>query len=64
MTKNDSTDRKKTSYTGLGIVFGASFGFIIALLFFDGNLGVGIAIGAAIGLVIGAILDAQRKDEQ
>jgi uncharacterized membrane protein len=54
---------KKTSYTGLGLAFGASFGIILGLLLFPDNFALGIPIGVAIGLAIGAGIDAQRAKD-
>ena len=65
MTEKEKKTGKKTSYTGLGIAFGASFGFIIGLLLFEENIAVGIGIGVSFGLIIGAIMDAREvKDEE
>jgi uncharacterized membrane protein len=62
MNKNNDTNNQETSYTGLGVVWGASLGFIFGLLLFEDNFAVGIGIGLAIGIVIGSILDSRRAN--
>jgi uncharacterized membrane protein len=60
---NQGRKERSTSYTGLGVALGASLGFIISILFLDGNVGFGIGIGAAVGIVIGSIIDTQKADD-
>jgi uncharacterized membrane protein len=61
--KKDQQQKRKTSYTGIGIALGAPLGLIFGLLLFDNN-GLGIVLGAALGVVIGAIADVQTKNTQ
>lgn len=63
--KTDHTNHEKSkySYAGLGIVFGASLGFIFALLFSKENIAVGIGIGVALGLIVGASIDNRGEKE-
>ncbi len=52
--------KQKTSYVGLGIIFGVPFGFLLGLLLFPDNPAAGIGIGISLGIIIGAIMDAQK----
>jgi uncharacterized membrane protein len=54
----------KPTYALLGIVWGASFGFIFGLLFFKDYFPVFIGIEGAAGLIIGTRLDSREKDRQ
>ncbi len=53
--------KKKTSYTGIGLVFGVALGAALGLIVFD-NMTLYAGFGAGFGLVIGAIADAWKKD--
>lgn len=46
---------------GLGLVFGAGLGIIVALLFFENALVYGIVGGAVLGLLAGVVLDNNKK---
>jgi uncharacterized membrane protein len=50
---------KKTSVTGLGLVFGAAIGAGLGIIF--ANLAIGAGIGAGLGLIIGSIIDAYKN---
>ncbi|HSK21876.1 MAG TPA: hypothetical protein VK906_01805 [Egicoccus sp.] len=45
--------------TGLGIVFGAGVGMLLALTVFEAEVWMGLLSGAALGLLVGAVWDAQ-----
>lgn len=46
---------------GLGLVFGAALGILVALLFFEDALVYGIVGGAALGLLAGVVLNNNKK---
>ena len=58
--KLEQENKRRNSYTGLGIPLGAAFGFIVGLLLFD-NLALGFGIGFAMGLVFDSAMDTQKK---
>jgi uncharacterized membrane protein len=48
-------ERQQVPWAGVGLVFGAALGTLIAILFFD-SIAIGAAIGAGLGLVVGAVV--------
>lgn len=52
---------QKTSYVGLGIIFGFAIGSALGLVLFE-QIALGGAFGTCIGIVIGAILDGNKKE--
>lgn len=46
---------------GLGLVFGAALGILVAVLFFESALVYGIVGGAALGLLAGVVLNNNKK---
>ncbi|MGI6366456.1 MAG: hypothetical protein ACOX2G_12175 [Bacillota bacterium] len=46
---------------GLGLVFGAGLGTLVAVLFFKGALAYGILAGAVLGLLAGLVLTNNKK---
>jgi F0F1-type ATP synthase assembly protein I len=52
----------KTSYTDLGVIFGAGLGTLLGVLIFENTFFVGIIISIVIGLILGIILDAHAID--
>ena len=55
--------RMRGQRTGLGIVFGAGVGMLLALTLFDAEVWIGLTGGAALGLLVGAVWDAQDGGE-
>jgi len=60
---NQSNQKNRIVYAGLGVSFGAALGLIFGMLLFDQMI-LGASIGAAAGLIIGAIADAQSRKEE
>ncbi len=55
----DAKENKKTSVTGLGLVFCVAIGAGLGIIF--NNLAIGAGIGAGVGIVIGAIIDSYKN---
>ncbi len=54
-----ANESKKTSITGLGLVFGVAIGAGLGIIF--ENMAIGAGIGAGMGIVIGAIIDSYKN---
>lgn len=55
----ETNESKKTSLTGVGLIFGVAIGAGLGLIF--NNMPLGAGIGAGVGLIIGAIVDAYKN---
>ena len=53
---------RKISYTGLGVILGASLGVLFGLLFVDDSFAFVIGIGITLGLIIGSIMDVHSSN--
>lgn len=50
--------RRDVPLSGLGLVFGTAFGYLVGAVI--GNVGLGIALGAAFGLLSAPVLTRAR----
>lgn len=64
MNNEKETHKKKSSYVGLGIAYGAPFGLLIGLIILDGNISLGMVLGVCFGIIIGALLEIRDQKKQ
>lgn len=59
MVRNEKTPAGASSYTAVGVVFGAGVGLVAGVLIGGGAIALGMAVGGGVGVVIGAAMDAR-----